>query len=124
MRSRKWGRIINISSILGLASRARSSAYSASKAAIVGLTKASALDLGRHGITVNCLAPGAFNATNPEMHPTPRQVSNFERSTALGRWGKPRELVGPVILLASEAGSYITGTVLAVDGGALARTLY
>jgi NAD(P)-dependent dehydrogenase (short-subunit alcohol dehydrogenase family) len=124
MIERKWGRIIHISSILGLASRIGCSSYSTTKAALLGLTRASALELGPHGVTVNCLAPGAFNATSPDAIPTPRQKDNFSAATALGRWGRPHELVGPALLLASDAGSYITGSVLVVDGGALCRTLY
>lgn len=124
MRTRTWGRIINVSSILGLASRSTCGAYSATKAALIGFTRACAFDLGPFGITVNCLAPGAFNTSQPDATPTTSQTDNFSRTTALGRWGKPTEVVGPVLLLASDAGSYITGSVLVVDGGALARTLY
>lgn len=123
MKRRGWGRIINISSILGMASRQGAGAYSATKAALVGLTRASAIELGPFGVTVNCLAPGPFNVSTPDATPTNRQKANFARRTALGRWGRPEELAGPALLLASDAGSYITGTTIAVDGGALARTL-
>jgi gluconate 5-dehydrogenase len=123
MKERRWGRIINISSILGVAGREGSGAYSATKAALIGLTRATAIDLGPYGVTVNCLAPGPFNVATPDATPTDLQKQNFARRTALGRWGRPPEIAGAALLLASNAGSYITGTTIAVDGGALARTL-
>ncbi|MBX7168414.1 MAG: SDR family oxidoreductase [Pirellulales bacterium] len=122
MKDRRWGRIIHISSIMGLASKAGRNAYSATKSALIGLAKASALDLGPWNITVNCLAPGPFLTDLPGSLLTPEQKKVFADRTALGRWGEPRELVGPALLLASEAGSYITGTTLVVDGGVLAGT--
>ncbi len=121
MKGRKWGRIIHISSILGLTSAAGRSAYSATKSALIGLTRAGANDLGGDGITVNCLAPGPFLTDLPASLLTAEQQSAFARGTALGRWGRPEELVGPALLLASEAGSYITGATLVVDGGAMVK---
>ncbi len=121
MKDRRWGRVIHISSIMGLASTARRNAYSATKAALVGLAKASALDLGPFGITVNCIAPGPFATEMPMSILSQDQQDALSARTALGRWAKPEELMGPALLLASEAGSYITGTVLVVDGGTLCR---
>lgn len=123
MKGRGWGRIIHISSVMGLGSKPGRNAYSATKAALIGLAKASALDLGPHGITVNCIAPGPFLTDLPMSLLSDAEKEDFARVTALNRWGDPRELAGPAILLASEAGSYITGEVLLVDGGALARAL-
>lgn len=123
MKERKWGRIIHISSILGLGSVPSRNVYSATKSALIGLAKASALDLGPFGITVNCIAPGSFLTDLPRKLFSEAQQEEFSKRTALGRWGSPEELAGPAILLASEAGSYITGAVLVVDGGAVARAL-
>lgn len=122
MKERKWGRIIHISSIMGLASKEARNSYSATKSALIGMAKASALDLGGHGITVNCLAPGPFLTDLPGSLLTDEQKAQFAERTALGRWGDPKELAGPALLLASEAGSYITGETIVVDGGTLCKT--
>ncbi len=121
MKERRWGRVIHISSIMGLASTAGRNAYSATKAALLGLARASALDLGAYNITVNCIAPGPFATEMPMSILSKEQQAALAGRTALGRWARPEELAGPALLLASEAGSYITGTVLVVDGGALAK---
>ena len=121
MRERKWGRIIHISSIFAFVSKEKRNAYSASKAALIGLTHASALDLGQEGVTVNCIAPGPFLTDMPGKILSMAEKAEFAKMTALNRWGDPTEMVGPVLLLASDAGSYITGQVLLVDGGYLVR---
>lgn len=122
MKERRWGRIIHISSIMGLASKEGRNSYSATKSALIGMAKASALDLGSFGITVNCLAPGPFLTDLPGSLLTDEQKAQFADRTALGRWGDPKELAGPALLLASEAGSYITGETIVVDGGTLCKT--
>jgi NAD(P)-dependent dehydrogenase (short-subunit alcohol dehydrogenase family) len=121
MKERRWGRIINVSSILGLTSAAGRSAYSATKSGLIGLTRAGANDLGSFGITVNCLAPGPFLTDLPASLLTDEQQAVFAQRTILGRWAKPEELIGPALLLASEAGSFITGATLVVDGGVLVK---
>lgn len=121
MKERRWGRIIHISSIMGLSSKEGRNAYSATKSALLGLARASALDLGPFGITVNCLAPGPFLTDLPGTLLSDAEKKSFAVRTALGRWAEPRELAGPALLLASEAGSYITGAVLVVDGGSLVK---
>jgi NAD(P)-dependent dehydrogenase (short-subunit alcohol dehydrogenase family) len=121
MKERRWGRIVYVSSVMGLGSAAGRSAYSATKSALLGFARAGALDLGPYGITVNCIAPGPFATDLPMTMMTPPQRDAFAARTALGRWGEPDELVGPALLLVSEAGSYITGSVLTVDGGTLAK---
>lgn len=121
MKARRWGRIIHISSIMALVSNNGRNAYSATKAALVGMCRASALDLGAHGITVNCIAPGPFLTDLPGKLLSQEEKDRFAKMTAMGRWGDPQELVGPALLLASNAGSYITGETLVVDGGFVAR---
>jgi len=121
MKVRRWGRIIHISSIMGFVSTAGRNAYSATKAALLGLARASALDLGTFNITVNCIAPGPFATEMPMSILSAEQQAALAARTALGRWARPEELAGPALLLASEAGSFITGTCLVVDGGTLAK---
>jgi gluconate 5-dehydrogenase len=123
MKQRRWGRVIHISSVLGVGSKERRNVYSACKAGLIGLAKASALDLGPFNITVNCLCPGPFLTDLPMSLLSDEEKKKFSDRTALNRWGQPRELAGPALLLASEAGSYITGEALLVDGGAFARAL-
>jgi NAD(P)-dependent dehydrogenase (short-subunit alcohol dehydrogenase family) len=123
MIERKWGRIIHITSILGFTSIAGRSTYSASKAGLLGLARAGALDLGTSGITVNCIAPGPFLTDLPGRVLSEEDKGRFAARTALHRWGRPEEISGAALLLASEAGSYITGSTLIVDGGALTRML-
>jgi NAD(P)-dependent dehydrogenase (short-subunit alcohol dehydrogenase family) len=121
MKERRWGRIIHISSIMGFVSKEGRNIYSATKTALIGLARASALDLGPYGITVNCIAPGPFLTELPGRLLSEAEKRAFAERTALGRWGEPTELVGPALLLASDAGAYITGETLVVDGGYLAR---
>lgn len=123
MKARKWGRVIHISSVLGVGSKEKRNVYSACKAGLIGMAKASALDLGPHNITVNCICPGPFMTDLPMSLLSEKEKEQFSSRTALNRWGMPRELAGPALLLASEAGSYITGEALLVDGGAFARAL-
>ncbi|MEZ6140012.1 MAG: SDR family NAD(P)-dependent oxidoreductase [Zavarzinella sp.] len=117
MCSRKWGRVVHISSIMGIISKDRRNAYSATKRALIGLAQASALDLGAHNVTVNCIAPGPFLTDMPMSLLSDVEKQQFAAMTALNRWGQPSELVGPALFLCSEAASYVTGEVLVVDGG-------
>ncbi len=121
MKERGWGRVIHISSIMGLGSTAKRNVYSATKSALIGLCRASALDLGPHGITVNCIAPGPIATEMPMSILSQEQQDTFSKRTAIGRWGKPEEIAGPALLLASDAGSYITGETVVVDGGIMAN---
>jgi NAD(P)-dependent dehydrogenase (short-subunit alcohol dehydrogenase family) len=124
MKERKWGRLIYTSSIMALASNPGRGAYSATKAALTGMVRAYALELGPYNITVNCLAPGPFLTDLPLNLLSKDEKEAFAARPALKRWGEPAELAGPALLLASEAGSYITGTTIVVDGGTLCRTFW
>lgn len=121
MRARKWGRIIHISSVMAFVSKEKRNAYSATKAALIGMTHASALELGQEGVTVNCIAPGPFLTDMPGRILSAAEKAEFAKTTALNRWADPKEIVGPALMLAGDAGSYITGHVLVVDGGFLVR---
>ncbi len=122
MKQRRWGRIVHIASIMGLGSKEERHAYSATKAALIGMARSMAVELGPYNITVNCIAPGPFLTDLPGRLLSDEQKQHFASRTALGRWAQPRELAGAALLLASEAGSYITGTTLVVDGGTLCKT--
>jgi len=123
MIPRRWGRIINISSINALwpGKAMRGRAYEASKAAVAMLTRATAADWGVHGITVNCIAPGPFltDANRRWIRERPEFDAEVAASIPLGRWGDPKEIGGLAVYLASEASSFMTGSVLVLDGGKL-----
>jgi NAD(P)-dependent dehydrogenase (short-subunit alcohol dehydrogenase family) len=117
------GSIVNIGSILGLRVSAQVPSYAASKGAIVQLTKAMALELARHRIRVNALAPGYIETgINREFFASEAGQALIKR-VPQRRIGKPEELDGALLLLASDAGSYMTGMILVVDGGHLVNTL-
>lgn len=118
IRRRARGRIINVSSVIGRLGRAGDVGYTAAKAGIDGLTRALAVDLGCYGITVNSVAPGTFaTEVNASLAEDPEWARWLKTRTALGRWGKPEEIAGIVVFLASDAASFITGQSIAVDGG-------
>lgn len=122
MKTRRWGRVIHISSVIGLVAKEKRNTYAATKAALVGMARVSALDLGPWGITVNCIAPGPFLTDLPMSMLSEEEKRVFAERTALQRWGEPRELAGTALLLASDAGSYITGATLVVDGGLVCKS--
>lgn len=116
-----WGRIINIASLATFVAFYEVAAYGASKAGMGALTKSLAVELSRQGVCVNAIAPGFFpTALNQELlNQTPRGREVLMR-TPIGRYGELDELVGAAVFLASEAASFVTGQIIAVDGGYLA----
>jgi len=117
------GSIVNIASITGLRVAGAISAYVASKAGLIQLTKAMALELARHGIRVNALAPGYIETDINRDFFAGEAGQALIRRIPQRRIGRPEELDGPLLLLASDAGSYMTGSVLVADGGHLVSSL-
>ena len=118
MAEKGWGRIINIGSILSFVGIAQRAAYASSKAGLLGMTRAMALDLAPHGVTVNALCPGVFKTEiNRPILNDPGYLKEFLKQIPLGAMGDPAQLMGAAVFLASEASSYVTGAALMVDGG-------
>jgi 3-oxoacyl-[acyl-carrier protein] reductase len=112
----RWGRIINVSSAVALRGNAGQTAYAASKAGLVGLTRSLAREVGRKGITVNAVCPGLIETDIAEAM-TDEQRAALVSSTPAGRLGSPVEVASAVAFLASEAASYVNGSIFTVDGG-------
>ncbi|MBS4698016.1 MULTISPECIES: 2-dehydro-3-deoxy-D-gluconate 5-dehydrogenase KduD [Aeromonas] len=118
----RGGKIINIASMLSFQGGVRVPSYTASKSAVMGLTRALATELAHHGINVNAIAPGYMATDNTAALRADEARNNaiLERIPA-NRWGAPSDLAGPAVFLASAASDYVNGYTLAVDGGWLAR---
>jgi 3-oxoacyl-[acyl-carrier protein] reductase len=114
-------RIINIASTEALGATSRDSPYAAAKAGVTGLTRALAVELGKEGITVNCICPGPILTGMTENLPEADRQTFAQRRTALRRYGRPEEVAHMTLSLALPAASYITGATIPVDGGLMAR---
>jgi gluconate 5-dehydrogenase len=114
----KSGRIIMVSSIMGLVGRPTIPGYITAKAGLHGMVRALSAELAPQGVTVNAIAPGFFPTDATEtLHNDPKFADWIASRAPMGRWGDPRELAGPAVFLASDAASYVTGHILVVDGG-------
>jgi 2-deoxy-D-gluconate 3-dehydrogenase len=122
MVTRRAGKIINIASLLSFSGGVHVPAYTASKHAVAGLTKALANELGPHGVQVNAIAPGYFVTDNTKpLRADAARFAEIQGRIPAGRWGEPDDLKGAVVFLASRASDYVSGHVLVVDGGWMAR---
>jgi len=117
MLAREYGRIVNISSIMAVLGRGSVAGYVSAKHGMTGLTKNLAAEFGPH-VTANAIAPGYIRTElNVPLQQDKKFCAMLEQRTAASRWGTPADLRGPLLLLASDAGAYITGHTLVVDGG-------
>jgi 2-deoxy-D-gluconate 3-dehydrogenase len=116
------GKIVFICSLLSFQGGINVPAYTASKSAVAGLIKAFANEWGSKGVNVNGIAPGYIITNNTEaLRADPDRSKSILDRIPAGRWGEPKDLKGPVVFLSSEAGAYVNGTILTVDGGWMAR---
>ncbi len=121
MKSRGWGRILNISSIFSLVTKERRLAYSTVKAGLNGMTRSLALELAPYNVLVNALCPGYVETALTRANNSPEEIAAIARSIPVGRLAQPEEIARVAAFLCSEENTYLTGQTLAVDGGFLLR---
>jgi meso-butanediol dehydrogenase/(S,S)-butanediol dehydrogenase/diacetyl reductase len=122
MRSQRSGAIVNTASISGLRADYGIAAYNAAKAAVINLTRVTAIENARFGVRCNCVCPGAIETPLLVGSATPQMIDKFKEVIPLGRLGKPEEMANVVLFLASDLASFVTGAAFVADGGQTART--
>jgi NAD(P)-dependent dehydrogenase (short-subunit alcohol dehydrogenase family) len=122
MRERGWGKIVNVASVTVYGGWADLYPYVASKAALVGLTRAWAREFGQYGVTVNAIAPGAFPTDAEKIHPDPEGYARFVlEHQALKRRGRPEDIAQALLFLCSDRSGFVTGQTINIDGGWVMR---
>jgi 2-deoxy-D-gluconate 3-dehydrogenase len=122
MIERGEGKIINVASLLSFSGGITVPAYTASKHAVAGLTKALANEWAKHNVQVNAIAPGYISTDNTQrLRDDPQRFTEISARIPAGRWGNPSDLGGTAVFLASSASNYVNGHILVVDGGWMAR---
>ena len=116
MMKRRWGRIINVTSIVGITGNKGQANYAASKAGLIGFTKSVAKEYAARGVLVNCVAPGFIDTDMTAALPEAARIALLE-AIPLGRLGSPADVAAAILFLASDLAAYVTGQTLIVDGG-------